>query len=47
MRPRPLDPALFGFEFTIQQIEDHLNLNNARMFVLGASCDFSASDFEQ
>jgi hypothetical protein len=43
----PFDPALFGFEFTIQQIEDHLNLNNARMFVLGASSDFSASDFEQ
>ncbi len=41
------DPALFGFEFSIEQIEDHVNLNNARAFVLGASSDFSSADFER
>ncbi|HEY2341497.1 MAG TPA: hypothetical protein VGH90_00645 [Chthoniobacteraceae bacterium] len=44
----PFDPQLFGFEFTIEQIEDHIGLANAREFVLGTgSASFSKDDFEQ
>jgi hypothetical protein len=43
----PFDPELFGFEFTIQQIEDHIGLDNARSFVLGSSSSFSKEDFER
>jgi hypothetical protein len=43
----PFVPALFGFEFSIEQIEDHTNLDEARAFVLGTPSNFSASDFEE
>ena len=44
----PFDPRLFGFEFTIEQIEDHIGLDNARQFVLGSgSASFSSDDFER
>jgi hypothetical protein len=43
----PFDPELFGFEFTIEQIEDHIGLDSARRFVLGSTSDFSKEDFEQ
>jgi hypothetical protein len=44
----PFDPELFGFEFTIEQIEDHIGLANARQFVLGsAPASFSKENFEQ
>ena len=40
------DPfSLFGFEFTIEQIQDHIDLHNARGFVLGSASEFSAGDF--
>jgi hypothetical protein len=41
------DPTLFGFEFSIEQIEDHINLSEARSFALGNYSAFSAADFEQ
>jgi hypothetical protein len=44
----PFDPQLFGFEFTIEQIEDHIGRAHAREFVLGtAPASFSRADFEQ
>ncbi|HMJ60310.1 MAG TPA: hypothetical protein VK493_01060, partial [Bryobacteraceae bacterium] len=43
----PFDPQLFGFEFTIEQIEDHIGLDNARSFVLGSSSSFSKQDFDR
>jgi len=43
----PFDPQLFGFEFTIEQIEHHIGLDSARSFVLGSSSSFSKQDFEQ
>jgi hypothetical protein len=41
------DPELFGFEFTIEQIQDHIDLHNARGFVLGSASEFSADDFKR
>jgi hypothetical protein len=43
----PFDPELFGFEFTIEQVQDHIDLANARSFVLGSSSGFSKHDFER
>lgn len=43
----PFDPQLFGFEFTIEQIEDHVGVGNARGFILGSASDFSKEDFER
>ncbi len=40
------DPALFGFEFSIEEIEDHVNRKEARNYVLGMSSAFSAADFD-
>ena len=42
----PFDPALFGFEFSIEEIEGHVNRKEARNYVLGMSSAFSAADFE-
>ena len=41
------DPALFGFEFSIEEIEDHVNRKEARCYVLGTSSTLSAADFER
>ena len=43
----PFDPELFGFEFTIEQIEDHIGLHNARQFVLGSASASCKQDFER
>jgi hypothetical protein len=43
----PFDPELFGFEFTIEQIEDHVRLLNARQFVLGSASASCKEDFER
>ena len=40
------DPTLFGFEFSMQQIEDRLNLHEAQSFALGKYSTFSAADFD-
>jgi len=42
----PFDPSLFGFDFSIEEIEDHVNRDEARSYVLGMSSTFSAADFE-
>jgi len=42
----PFDPSLFGFEFSIEEIEDHVNRKEARNYALGMSSTFSAADFE-
>ncbi|HEY6987245.1 MAG TPA: hypothetical protein VH369_02610 [Bryobacteraceae bacterium] len=42
----PFDPPLFGFEFSIEEIEEHVNRDEARSYALGAQSAFSAADFE-
>jgi len=46
-RVAPFDPQLFGFEFTIEQIEHHVRLLNARQFVLGSASPTCKQDFER
>jgi hypothetical protein len=46
-RTAPFDPELFGFEFTIEQIENHVRLHNARQFVLGSASPSCKQDFER
>jgi hypothetical protein len=42
----PFDPAFFGFVFSIGELEDHANREQATAFAQGQPSDFSKEEFE-
>jgi hypothetical protein len=42
----PFNPALFGFEFSLAEIESWIALENAQNFVTGAPSSFGKSDYQ-
>jgi hypothetical protein len=42
----PFDPAYFGFVFSIEELEDHINREQATAFAQGQPSDFTKEQFE-
>ena len=41
----PFEPAFFGFVFSVEELEDHINREQATAFVQGQPSDFSKEQF--